>query len=98
MPLGCAVIALTWKSTSSAVETERTGSKLIRNFVFANVAHEGCVLIKLLLRLLQCRKIWIGLAAFDMSRQQLMWFARARRNPRCDRPNAGRRGARASAS
>jgi hypothetical protein len=30
--------------------------------VFANVAHESCVLIKLLLRLLQCRKTLTGLS------------------------------------
>jgi hypothetical protein len=49
------------KSTGSAVKTERTGSDLIRNGVVANVGHEGCVLIKLILRLLHCRKSRIGL-------------------------------------
>ena len=49
-------MALSLKSISPAVEAERTGSDLIRNRIFANLAHEGCILIKLLLRLLHCRK------------------------------------------
>jgi tripartite-type tricarboxylate transporter receptor subunit TctC len=77
MPLGSAAMALTLKSTSSAVEAERTGSDPIRNCIFVNVAHESCVLIKLLLRLLHCRKPGLAFVAFDMSRQRLMWFARA---------------------
>jgi hypothetical protein len=48
----------------------------MRNCVFANVAHESWVLIKLLLRLLHCHLDWI-FVAFDLSRLRLMWFARA---------------------
>jgi hypothetical protein len=41
------------------------------------LVHEGCVLIKLLLRLLQCREMpdWT-FVAFDMSLWQLMWFVK----------------------
>jgi hypothetical protein len=44
----------------------------------AMLVHEGCVLIKLLLCLLQCREMpgWT-LVAFDMSQEQLMWFGPA---------------------
>jgi tripartite-type tricarboxylate transporter receptor subunit TctC len=47
-----------------------------------DIAHESCVPIKLLLRLLHCRKTvdWT-LVAFDMSRQPLMWFATTCRQP-----------------
>jgi hypothetical protein len=54
--LGCAARALKLKSTGLTVEAERTGRDLIRNCFFASLAHDSCVLIKLLLRLLQCRK------------------------------------------
>jgi hypothetical protein len=60
--LGCPVTARTLKSISPAVEAERTGSDLIRNRIFANLAHEGCILIKLLLRLLHCHNRRIGLS------------------------------------
>jgi hypothetical protein len=41
------------------------------------LVHEGCVLIKLLLRLLHCREMRDGtLVAFDMSPWQLLWFVK----------------------
>jgi hypothetical protein len=67
--LGSAAMALTLKSTSSAIEAEGTGSDLIRNCIFANVAHESCVLIKLLLRLLHCHNQTWTFVAFGMSQQ-----------------------------
>ena len=78
MPLGMRREGADVKSTCPAAETERTESDPIRNLVFANLAHESCVLIKLVLRLLHCRigSDWT-LVAFDMSPQQLMWFAGA---------------------
>jgi hypothetical protein len=56
---------------------ERWRSGPIRNLVGANVVPERCGLIKLVLRLLQCRNPALGFVAFDMSRQRLMWFAGA---------------------
>jgi hypothetical protein len=48
------------KSTSSAAAAKRTGWEAIRNRIFANLACESCILIKLLLRLLRCRNARIG--------------------------------------
>jgi hypothetical protein len=47
------------------------------NSLLRMLVHEGCVLIKLLLRLLHCRKRldWT-FVAFDMSLRQLMWFVK----------------------
>jgi hypothetical protein len=57
MPLGGAAAALTFlKSTGSAAKAEPTGSDPIRNSRFRNLTPERCVLIKLILRLLHCRK------------------------------------------
>jgi hypothetical protein len=44
--------------------------------VFVNLAHESCVLIKLLLRLLRRRKAGSDVGGFGMSRQQPMWFVK----------------------
>jgi hypothetical protein len=44
---------------------------------FGTLAHESCILIKLLLGLLHCRKTRWAFVAFDMSPRQLMWFAKA---------------------
>jgi hypothetical protein len=76
MPLECAAPAL--KSIDSAVQNKRPGWDLDPQIRLAMLAHEGCVLIKLLLRLLHCRekRDWT-FVAFDMSQDQLMWFAQA---------------------
>jgi hypothetical protein len=45
------------------------------------LAHESCVLIKLLLGLLRCREAGRMLVAFDMSRQMPMWFVKTPGHP-----------------
>ena len=52
------------KSTSSLAEAERTGWEAVRNRIFANLACEGCILIKLVLRLLRCRNAQMDVRGF----------------------------------
>jgi hypothetical protein len=52
------------KSTSLAAEAERTGWEAVRNRIFANLACEGCILIKLVLRLLRCRNARMDVRGF----------------------------------
>jgi tripartite-type tricarboxylate transporter receptor subunit TctC len=77
MPLECAVTALALNQ--QARPPNRTnGMGGDPQSGLTNVTHESCVLIKLVLQLfslVQCPDS--GLAALDMSRRRLIWFARA---------------------
>jgi hypothetical protein len=75
---GCAAAALALKSTipARAGRTNRVGYDPQMG-VSGNLAHESCVLIKLLLRLVRRRKKpGRTLMAFGMSRQKLIWFVK----------------------
>ena len=57
--------------------SQTSGGYGSRDCVFGRLVHEGCVLIKLLLRLLHCReRLDRPFVAFDMSLWQLLWFVK----------------------